>query len=64
MSHYTYEDKCLYCGRTIELESDSAEARYGLEVFCPDMDCEDRYAWFEEPYKPTHKDYAEEARKL
>lgn len=35
---------CIYCGKVYEFALDSPEANGIFNVFCPDEDCEDRYA--------------------
>ena len=39
-----YDLPCLRCGTKIAFSCDSATVQYGLNVFCPDKDCEDLYA--------------------
>lgn len=36
---------CLECGKLHTFKINSYEARGVFNVFCPDKDCEDRYAW-------------------
>jgi hypothetical protein len=37
--------QCLECGRLVTVEANGVEMRYGLNVFCPGGECEDKYAW-------------------
>lgn len=36
---------CLECGKLHEFDIDSNEANRVFNVFCPDKDCEDKYAF-------------------
>ena len=51
----TYLLPCQYCGKKLRLSSNSPEVVHGLAIFCHDNGCEDRFSWFGEPYKSTHK---------
>ncbi len=35
---------CLYCGKMLEYPADSLTAQGVFNSFCPDDDCEDRFA--------------------
>lgn len=39
-----YDIPCLECGAIVAVDKKGATAQYGLNVFCPDKDCEDIYA--------------------
>ena len=45
---------CGYCYKHKKFREDSFEASSGCMYFCSG-DCEDKFAWFEESIKPTHK---------
>lgn len=36
---------CLECGQSLPIKANGVEIRYGLNIFCHDKDCEDKYAW-------------------
>jgi hypothetical protein len=36
---------CLECGQMVTIKANGVEITYGLNVFCHDKDCEDRYAF-------------------
>lgn len=40
----TISMKCLECGQEKLLSVNGVVARYGLNYFCHDKDCEDKYA--------------------
>lgn len=40
----TFKIPCLYCGTLIEIHVSTLEAKGVLNVFCPDKNCEDKYA--------------------
>jgi hypothetical protein len=37
--------QCLERGRLVTIEANRVEMRYGLNVFCPGGECEDKHAW-------------------
>ena len=37
--------KCLECGQEAVLSANDVIFRYGLNYFCHDKDCEDKYAY-------------------
>lgn len=36
---------CMECGQMLPIEANGVEMQYGLNVFCHDKDCEDRFAF-------------------
>lgn len=46
---------CGYCCKLKEFSERSFEASSGCMYFCSG-DCEDKFAWFEEPMNHRHKD--------
>ena len=46
---------CTYCGEPKVFKEDSFTARSGCTYFCSG-DCEDKFAWFEEPKNSRHKE--------
>lgn len=36
---------CLECGNMVPIKANGVEIQYGLNVFCPTGECEDRYAF-------------------
>ena len=41
----TIQLPCLECGKVYTFNLNSHEANGVFNVFCPDRDCEDQYAW-------------------
>ena len=41
----TISMRCLECGQEALLSVNGVVVQYGLNYFCHDKDCEDKYAW-------------------
>lgn len=41
----TVSVRCLECGQEALVSANGVEMTYGVNYFCHDKDCEDKYAW-------------------